>query len=138
MPEKIKTSVLTEGIKDLQPLKEWGGYLAVKKVVQKTNPRTNATYNETVNPVTTSQIRKFFGAIKRIQADFNGLSDEILLLSPKLAYAVGRDQGKTKLNEFYELLSPLIENIQEDRIRFQNFVNVFEAIVAYHKAAGGE
>lgn len=138
MPNKIPTTVLTEGVKDLQLVKEWGDYLAVKKTIQKVNPRNNRTYEETVGAVTTSQIRKFFGAIKRIQADFDGMSGEILLLSPKLAYAVGRDGGKTKLKEFYETLSPLIENIKEDRKRFQNFVNVFEAIVAYHKAAGGE
>lgn len=138
MPNKIPTTVLTEGIKDLQPLKEWGDYLALKKVTEKVNPKTNQRYNETVGAVTTSQVRKFFGAIKRIQADFEGMSGEVLLLSPKLAYAVGRDGGKTKLKEFYQLLNPLIEEIREDRGRFQNFVNVFEAIVAYHKAAGGE
>jgi CRISPR type III-A-associated protein Csm2 len=35
-------------------------------------------------------------------------------------------------------LSPLIREIKEDKTRFNNFVNVVEAIVAYHKAAGGE
>lgn len=123
MPEKIPVSVLTEGIKDLKPLEEWGSYLAEKGTLDK---------------VSTSQIRKVFGSIKRIQADFAKSKGEILLLEPKLAYAVGRDKNKTKIKDFYNLLSPLIREVKEDKARFQNFVNVFESIVAYHKAAGGE
>lgn len=123
MPDKIPVSVLTEGIKDLKPLEDWGAYLA-KDDAQK--------------QVSTSQIRKLFGSIKRIQADFAKSKGEILLLEPKLAYAVGRDKNKTKIKDFYGLLSPLIREVKEDKKRFQNFVNVFESIVAYHKAAGGE
>lgn len=128
MPEKIPVSVLTEGIKDLKPLEDWGTYLAKK---------------ETKDKVSTSQIRKLFGSIKRIQADFDKSKGEILLLEPKLAYAVGRDADKygntkTKIDELYKMLSPLIREVREDKARFHNFVNVFESIVAYHKAAGGE
>lgn len=126
MPKKIPVAVLTEGIKDLEPLQEWGTYLAKDDDGAK-------------NKVSTSQIRKIFGAIKQIQADFGKSKGEIILLEPKLAYAVGRDnKNKTKIKDFYELLSPLIREVKEDKARFQNFVNVFESIVAYHKAAGGE
>ncbi len=129
MPEKIPVSVLTEGIKDLTPLEQWGKYLAI---------------NETQKQVSTSQIRKFFGSIKKIQASFDKSKTEILLLEPKLAYAVGRDYDKgkntqkTKIKDLYNLLSPLIRGINEDKARFNNFVNIVEAVVAYHKAAGGE
>ncbi|PWJ57827.1 CRISPR type III-A-associated protein Csm2 [Dyadobacter jejuensis] len=129
MPKNISISVLTDGIKDLTLVKEWGTYLAT---------------NDIKNQVSTSQIRKIFGSIKQIQAGFEKSKGEIILLEPKLAYAVGRDYdkksntNKTKIKEFYELLSPLIREINEDKTRFQNFVNVLESIVAYHKAAGGQ
>lgn len=124
MPEKIPVSVLTEGIKDLKPLEEWGSYLAEDDLPKK--------------QVSTSQIRKVFGSIKRIQANFKKSKGEILLLEPKLAYAVGRDKKNTKIKDFYDLLKPLIREVNEDKARFHNFVNVFECIVAYHKAAGGK
>lgn len=137
MPNKIPTTVLTEGVKDLEPLKEWGQFLAEsdKEIVNGRERIKKAS-------VSTSQIRKFFGAIKRIQADFDLSKSEILLLDAKLAYAVGRDvkngRNQSKIKEFYDLISPLIRDVNQDKMKFKHFVNVFEAIVAYHKAAGGE
>lgn len=122
-PENIPPTILTEGIKDLAPLEKWGSYLAKE---------------DGKNKLTTSQIRKFFGAIKQIQADFENSKNEILLLEPKLAYAKGRNKNIQKMDEFYRLLSPLIRAINEDKKKFLVFVNVLEAIVAYHKSAGGE
>ncbi|MFN4147916.1 MAG: type III-A CRISPR-associated protein Csm2, partial [Runella sp.] len=130
-PDNIKINVLEQGIEELNYLKEWGKYFAESET------KTENGKERVIGGVSTSQIRRFFGAIKRIQADFDEMKGEIILLSPKLAYAVGRDGNKTKLQEFYNTLSPLIEDIKEDKKKFQNFVNVFEAIVAYHKAAGG-
>ncbi|NLI24715.1 MAG: type III-A CRISPR-associated protein Csm2 [Bacteroidales bacterium] len=120
---QIDLKILENGIKDLKPIEEFGRNLARR---------------DTRNPITSSQIRRFFGALKRIQADFEHLKGEILLLEPKLAYAVGKDEKNTKLKDFYEALSPLIRNIGEDEKKFRNFVNVVEAIVAYHKAQGGK
>lgn len=128
MPEKISVSILTDGIKDLELLKKWGDYLATD----------DGFGRDKVGKLSTSQIRKFFGSIKRIQASFDKSKNEILLLEPKLAYAMGRDKGKSKIKDLYPLLSPMIRDIQENKDKFQNFVNVLEAIVAYHKAAGGE
>jgi CRISPR type III-A-associated protein Csm2 len=125
MPDKIPVSILTDGIKDLKLLKDWGDYLA----------KEDGFGRDKVGKLSTSQIRKFFGSIKRIQADFEKAKGEILLLEPKLAYAMGRDNGKSKIKELYPLLSPMIRDIQENKDKFQNFVNVLEAIVAYHKAA---
>ncbi len=123
MPKKIPLTVLSEGITDLTLLAEWGGYLA------KGHPD---------KALTTSQIRRFFGAVKRIQADFAQLKSEILLLEPKLAYAVGRSKEGAKIGEFYTMMSPLIRDINQDKTKFKNFVSLFEAIVAYHKAANGK
>jgi len=46
---------------------------------------------DNTNPLTTSQIRKFFGELKRIQAAPEKYQEEIPMLKAKLAYAVGRD-----------------------------------------------
>ncbi len=127
MPNKIHKEILTHGIKtnDLILLKEWGEYLS-------TNESRDAP------AVSTSQIRKFFGEIKRIQADFENNKGEIILLDPKIAYAVGRAEKKTKIKAFYDLLSNLIQDINEDKEKFNHFVSVVESIVAYHKANGGK
>lgn len=104
--------------------------------------------------LSTSQLRKFFGNFKRIQGEGYELKNEtkLLMLKPLLAYAVGRDGGKTKLSDFEsqiklaidEVLRP-IEIIEKEitkeenaKIRFKNFVNLVEAVVAYHKSEGGE
>jgi len=118
-PPNIDLSVL-EKIVDTELMKEWGHYLATGSEKEK---------------VKTTQLRKFFGAVKKIQADFENKKNEIVLLSPKLAYAVGRNKNN-KVKDLYSLLNPLINNINEDKKKFKNFVNVFEAIVAYHKEKG--
>lgn len=103
--------------------------------------------NRGTGPLTTSQIRKFFGELKRIQADPQKYQEEIPMLKAKLAYAVGRDassyrghvQYKTKIKEFYEELEVGINNIRsgnnEDLVRF---VKLVESVVAYHKFYGGK
>lgn len=121
---KIDLEVLQSGIKDIENFRVWGHYFA-----------EDEGWN--LKKVSTSQIRKFFGALKRIQADFEHMKGEIILLDAQLAYAVGRDisNGKqsTKIKEFYDLIGPLLRSINEDKYKFKNFVNVFEALVAYHK-----
>ncbi len=99
------------------------------------------------DPLTTSQIRKFFGELKRIQADPEKYQDDVPLLKAKLAYAVGRGTTfnfgravcKTKIKEFYEELEKGINfirpGVKKDLV---NFVKLIEAIVAYHKYFGGK
>ena len=80
----------------------------------------------------------------------NGYDEtEFILLKPKLAYAVGRARSKVKsiklkdelrINDFYHVISKAIDCVKADthedsEKRFHNFIKVFEAIVAYHKAA---
>lgn len=98
--------------------------------------------------LTTSQIRKFFGELKRIQADPEKYQDDVPLLKAKLAYAVGRETVstnygktfvKTKIKEFYEELEKGINFIRPDvKKDLINFVKLIEAIVAYHKYFGGK
>ena len=97
--------------------------------------------------ITTSQLRKFFSAVKLLQQ--RGVADslsELIMLKPKLAYAVGRDKNNTNLKEFYEVMSKVIDhtyiNIKDYKDKNQekeahnvahNFIDLFEAIIAYHK-----
>ena len=95
------------------------------------------------DPLTTSQLRKFFGEVKRQQ--MLGYSEtEFTMLKPKLAYAVGRakQNGKKnkaqKIEDFFTVIKDAIDKVltSSDRAKaFKNFITVFEAIVAYHKAA---
>ena len=96
-------------------------------------------------PITTTQIRKFFGEVKKIQADFSIKKNQIIMLSPKLAYAVGRDEydpklrrKKTKILEFQKEVDRAIKAINEDKSNYDRFVSILEGIVAYHKYAGGK
>jgi len=92
-------------------------------------------------PLTTSQIRKFFGELKRIEADFDRKKDQIPLLKAKLAYAVGRNKKGNmphKIEAFYKSLEGPISQINQDPQRFKRFVQIVEAIVAFHKFHGGK
>ena len=94
-------------------------------------------------PLTTSQLRKFFGEVKRQQMiGYN--ETEFVMLKPKLAYAVGRAKQNGnkfrayKIADFYDVLADAIDKVQSSADKqkaFKNFITVFEAIVAYHKAA---
>ena len=92
--------------------------------------------------MTTGQLRKFFGEIKRIQAaGFSAETvDSVIMLKPKLAYAVGRDDNETKIKIFYDVMTQALDaidykNTEQGKKHFNNFIKIFESIVAYHKAA---
>jgi CRISPR-associated protein Csm2 len=91
--------------------------------------------------LTTSQMRNYFGEVKRIQ--MNGfLSTEsqtaFLLLEPKLAYSVQREANKYSrrdFQKFQKIMSEAHRAVEENNEKqFQNFVNLLEAILAYHKS----
>lgn len=107
---------------------EFGKYLAVKEIGKE--------------PLTTSQLRRFFGELKRIDTDFESNKVDLPMLKPMLAYAVGRDKknGKTKtrIDDFYDEMSRGLEAIREtkdgpEEKDFKHFVRLVESIVAYHK-----
>ena len=101
-------------------------------------------------PLTTSQLRKFFGAVKTLQMNvsINGFTEsDFLMLKPKLAYAVGRVRQKNpkckerRIEDFAEVISTSIDITVRSTNRdeaFMNFISFFEAIVAYHKRYGKE
>ncbi len=95
-------------------------------------------YKTLTAKLTTSQLRNFFGEVKRQQ--MCGFDETAFaLLKPKLAYAVGRADKKSKIVDFYEVMSEAIDRVlnakseADQKKRFKNFIDFFEAIVAYHK-----
>lgn len=102
--------------------------------------------------LTTGQLRKFFGEVKRIDSDVVKHKADIAMLKPLLAYAVGRDKkkegkimvNKTRIEEFEQELCRAIDAIRMDagneelKSDYHNFVQIFESIVAFHKYFGGQ
>lgn len=120
---------------------EWAEIFA-KDLAKSKSVSSDRGRDKIIKPMSTTQLRKFFGEIKRIQAmgfDNPDAKDDVLMLKPKLAYAVGRDKGETKLGDFYKQMSIALDAIDiQNTKHFNNFIKIFEAVVAYHKAAGGE
>lgn len=96
--------------------------------------------------LTTSQIRNVFGTVRQIEMLWRpqGTAEEhgqavrqLLLLKPKLAYQAKRQRGRG-VEKLEGVLVPAIDMVEGNRDRFQNFVDFFEAIVAYHVAAGAK
>lgn len=85
----------------------------------------------------TTQLRKFFGAIRSIEkeSDWNNMETEFYLLKPKLANSVGR---KLIPKTFYNFMMVCMRKVDigSDADKVENFkamVNFLEAVVAYHK-----
>lgn len=105
--------------------------------------------NQEKKALTTGQLRKFFGEVKRIDANVEKYKEDLIMLKPLLAYAVGRDKkntgrglaNKTRIDDFAEEITKAIDavlegrNLKED---FKRFVKILEAVVAYHKRYGGQ
>jgi CRISPR-associated protein Csm2 len=104
---------------------------------------------ENARQLSTSQIRNIFGEVRRIemnwQEDTGKEAEEAfrqaVLLQPKLAYQARRERGRG-VQELEKILSPCLDEIRKApesmrRKYFLKFVDFFEAILAYHRAAGG-
>ena len=99
--------------------------------------------------LTTSQIRALFSEVRQIQAQWT-MGDEsrkkavrrLILLKPKMAYRARRERGRA-VRDLVDVLDPALDevvqekNAQKQDGHFQRFVEFFEAILAYHKAHGG-
>ena len=88
----------------------------------------------------TSQIRKVYGAVKKIQVSETFRQNDLIMLKPKLAYAAARNKAVTDLKDaLTQAIDKVIDEVVEEKkkFKFKNFVDFFEATLAYHKAAGG-
>lgn len=108
------------------------------------------TGNSIARQLTTSQIRNIFGEVRQIDMKWQSTVDKdaaddafrrVVLLQPKLAYQAKREKGRG-VEDLRLVLDPCIDEIRkapkdQRRLYFQRFVDFFEAILAYHKAAGG-
>ncbi len=85
-----------------------------------------------------TQLRRLYGEVKRIEMLWRSAKEgdaketeaqrRVLLLKPRLAYQVAR---QNRLRSLQNTIEPVIDAVQGDRQRFQRFVEFFEAIVAY-------
>ena len=106
--------------------------------------------------VTTSQIRGIFSLVREIEQETLAAKDaneldktvrrRLAMLRPKLAYQVGRIDGyqddpkKAQMGALALTLTTAIDAVLEANtvLAFRNFVDFFEAILAYHKFFGGQ
>ncbi|MCO5236632.1 MAG: type III-A CRISPR-associated protein Csm2 [Chitinophagaceae bacterium] len=125
--EKIKPEWITSGVN--QDAVDWAQRFAKHLAPQQKLDR---------DALTTSQLRKFFGQLRRIEADFDKLKVEIPLLKPKLAYAVGRANKSNRIRDFYERMEDAFKSLDGEKDSFSQLINLTESIVAFHKYYGGE
>lgn len=118
IPQEIKSYITEEG--------------TAKQMVQ-----CAERLGEELKDVSTSQIRNAYGNMKKLEMSGwnNRTRREVLLLKPRLAYAAGR-HGKG-LHKLKNVMDHAIDAVTDEE-SFQRFCEFFEAIVAYHKAAGGK
>ncbi len=103
--------------------------------------------------LSTSQIRAIFGEVRQIQAEWS-MGDtqrakalrKLILLKPKMAYRAQRERNRNRnkaVNTLVKVLDPAVDLVVREKDpgkqdeNFQRFVEFFEAILAYHKAHGG-
>ncbi|MFN0073826.1 MAG: type III-A CRISPR-associated protein Csm2 [Chloroflexota bacterium] len=122
----------------------------IRRIIRDGDPETLVDCAERIGKslndvrLTTAQIRGIFGRVRQIEMSWRigEPSDDaqswyqVKMLQPKLAYQAGRGQPGVKQLE--AVIKPAILEIEGKRDRFQHFVDFFEAILAYHKAAGGK
>ena len=97
----------------------------------------------------TNQIRALFGEVRQIEAEWGmgkearaGAVRRLILLKPKMAYRARRERGRA-VQELQDVLKPALEEVTREADpekqdgNFIRFVEFFEAILAYHKAYGG-
>jgi len=94
--------------------------------------------------LTRSQIRNIFTEVRRIEAlwdlDQGKALRRLSMLKPKLDYQSARS---SQVNYLAEVLGQAIDQVNaagepdQQTERFQRFIELFEAILAYHRALGG-
>ncbi|MCB0165233.1 MAG: type III-A CRISPR-associated protein Csm2 [Anaerolineae bacterium] len=94
-------------------------------------------------PLSTSQIRAIFGEVRRIEGDWQvdkvRANRSLILLKPKMAYRAKKEEKKynKSVGNLTEVLRDSIDLVNANDKNFTRFVDFFEAILAYHKAHGG-
>lgn len=95
--------------------------------------------------LTRSQIRSIFTEVRQIEAVWDKAATKsdavrrLSMLKPKLAYQAARSNT---VNLLRDVLTDAIDEVikapvDKQNERFARFVDLFEAILAYHRAKGG-
>jgi CRISPR-associated protein Csm2 len=139
---------ITEAIDDpfLEFIEGFGFYLVDKRSPNDNRPGRNA--------MTTSQLRNIFSEAKQIESQIkmiqsssdketkwkDTIKPRILLLRPKIAYATARavDRDRdSRMKAFGEVVDSALRVASKKIDYYKNFIQMFEAIIAYHKKYGG-
>ena len=95
--------------------------------------------------VRTSQLRTFYSAVNRIRVRFqqehsftSPVERSLILLKPKLAYAAGRHPRQLKAFQSFmvQAIDGVVKSNDKEKA-LNNFFDLLEAVVAYHKFHGG-
>ena len=97
------------------------------------------------NNLTRSQIRGIFTEVRKIDSMWGGPRQgdamrRLNMLKPKLDYQTARSESVKLLRDVLTAAIDQVEGAasEEDRnARFHRFMELFEAILAYHRAEGG-
>lgn len=117
---------------DIDLIEDFGKYLADAR------PNDRGGWKSGWNAISTSQIRIAYGEVTRLKMQFDESS--MMMLRPKIAYAAARDGGQT-YRDLQVVISEGINSVSESNEKkkaFLNLANLFEALLAYHKAYGGK
>lgn len=95
--------------------------------------------------IKTNQIRNIFSTVEKIRSDFKRnnfkideqIRRELIMLRPKLAYAVGRNEEVKPFQELFDEAISKVLDSQNPSEALKNFFFLSEAVVAYHKYFGG-
>jgi CRISPR-associated protein Csm2 len=79
-----------------------------------------------------TQIRNIYDTIKALHSKRQRDYRKLILMLPKLQYAAAR---KSELKPLVDALCDGIQLVEGQDDRFENFVDFFEAVVAYHYVA---
>ena len=68
----------------------------------------------------TSQIRKVYGAVKKIQVSEEFRQNDLIMLKPKLAYAAARNRAVTDLKDaLTQAIDKVIDEVVEEKKKFK-------------------
>lgn len=88
--------------------------------------------------LTPSQFRNIYGELKRIQmGGYNTNMASFLMLRPKVAYMQGRSDTNVGIRVFKLIFDHAADKVV-DKTTFNNFCNLMEAVLAYHRAESGK
>jgi CRISPR-associated protein Csm2 len=94
-----------------------------------------------IGQVKSSQIRGIFATVRQIQLNWSTdprkAYRDAILLKPRIGYSASRNELHGLDQVLIDALGYVKGSDEERKARFMNFVDFFEAIVAYHKMQGG-